>query len=114
MEGVELHGARRWNKPEVGRRGMGMPRFAAIGLDHRHIYDLTQDLLDAGAECAGYNPDTTDPRVLAGFRSVSRMCRQRTPRRLLDDPIDRLRGDRGACHATAQRWRSRRCGAART
>ena len=24
-----------------------MPRFAAIGLDHRHIYDLTQDLLDA-------------------------------------------------------------------
>ena len=45
-----------------------MPRFAAIGLDHRHIYDLTQDLLDAGAECVGYNPDTTDPRVLAGFR----------------------------------------------
>ena len=45
-----------------------MPRFAAIGLDHRHIYDLTQDLLDEGAECVGYNPDTTDPRVLAGFR----------------------------------------------
>ncbi len=45
-----------------------MPRFAAIGLDHRHIYDLTQDLLDEGAECAGYNPDTTDPRVLAGFQ----------------------------------------------
>ena len=51
-------------------RGIGipMPRFAAIGLDHRHIYDLTQGLLEAGAECAGYNPDTTDPRVLAGFR----------------------------------------------
>ena len=45
-----------------------MARFAAIGLDHRHIYDLTQGLLDAGAECVGYNPDTTDPRVLAGFR----------------------------------------------
>jgi predicted dehydrogenase len=49
-----------------------MARFAAIGLDHRHIYDLTQDLLDEGAECVGYNPDTTDPRVLAA--------------RLLDDP----------------------------
>src|SRR3974390_2007874 len=49
-------------------RESDMPRFAAIGLDHRHIYDLTQDLLDAGAECIGYNPDTTDPRVLAGFR----------------------------------------------
>ena len=44
-----------------------MPRFAAIGLDHRHIYDLTQGLLDAGAECVGHNPDTTDPRVLDGF-----------------------------------------------
>jgi hypothetical protein len=41
-------------------------RFAAIGLDHRHIYDLTQGLLDAGQVCAGYWPETTDPRVLAG------------------------------------------------
>jgi predicted dehydrogenase len=45
-----------------------MARFAAIGLDHRHVYDLTQDLMEAGAECVGYNPDTTDARVLAGFR----------------------------------------------
>ena len=43
-------------------------RFAAIGLDHRHIYDLTQGLIDAGAACAGYWPQTTDPRVLKGFR----------------------------------------------
>ena len=43
-------------------------RFAAIGLDHRHIYDLTEGLLDAGATCAGYWPQTTDPRVLEGFR----------------------------------------------
>jgi predicted dehydrogenase len=43
-------------------------RFAAIGLDHRHVYDMTEGLLAAGAECAGYNPDTTDARVLAGFR----------------------------------------------
>ena len=58
-----------------------MPRFAAIGLDHRHIYDLTQGLLDAGAECVGYDPDTTDPRVLAGFPQALPACpRQRKPR----------------------------------
>jgi predicted dehydrogenase len=45
-----------------------MLRFAAIGLDHRHIYDLTEGLLAAGAVCVGHDPDTTDPRVLAGFR----------------------------------------------
>jgi len=43
-------------------------RFAAIGLDHRHIYDLVGGLLDTGAECAGYWPRTSDERVLAGFR----------------------------------------------
>ena len=63
-----------------------MPRFAAIGLDHRHIYDLTQDLLDAGAECVGYNPDTTDPRVLAGFRKRFPQVAQSETQRLLDDP----------------------------
>jgi predicted dehydrogenase len=63
-----------------------MPRFAAIGLDHRHIYDLTQDLLDEGAECVGYNPDTTDPRVLAGFRKRFPHVRERATERLLDDP----------------------------
>lgn len=43
-------------------------RFASIGLDHRHIYDLTEGLLAAGASCAGYWPVTTDPRVLEGMR----------------------------------------------
>ena len=63
-----------------------MPRFAAIGLDHRHIYDLTQDLLDAGAECVGYNPDTTDQRVLAGFRKRFPHVPQAETKRLLEDP----------------------------
>jgi predicted dehydrogenase len=45
-----------------------MQRFAAIGLDHRHIYDLTAGLLEAGATCIGHDPETSDPRVLAGFR----------------------------------------------
>lgn len=43
-------------------------RFAAIGLDHRHIYDLTEGLIEAGATCAGYWPQTSDTRVLKGFR----------------------------------------------
>jgi predicted dehydrogenase len=63
-----------------------MPRFAAIGLDHRHVYDLTQGLLDAGAECVGYNPDTTDPRVLAGFRKRFPHVPAVEKNRLLDDP----------------------------
>jgi predicted dehydrogenase len=63
-----------------------MPRFAAIGLDHRHIYDLTQDLLDEGAECVGYNPDTTDQRVLAGFRKRFPHVPAAETARLLDDP----------------------------
>ena len=43
-------------------------RFAAIGLDHRHIYHLVEGLIDAGLSCAGYWPQTSDPRVLKGFR----------------------------------------------
>ncbi len=63
-----------------------MVRFAAIGLDHRHIYDLTQGLLDAGAACAGYNPDTSDPRVLAGFQKRFPHVPAAETARLLDDP----------------------------
>ena len=62
-----------------------MPRFAAIGLDHRHIYDLTQDLLNEGAECVGYNPDTTDFRVLAGFQKRFPHVPAAETARLLDD-----------------------------
>jgi predicted dehydrogenase len=47
---------------------MGQLRFAAIGLDHRHIFHLVGELVAAGAECVGYCPETSDPRVLEGFR----------------------------------------------
>jgi predicted dehydrogenase len=47
---------------------MPMQSFVVIGLDHRHVYDLTAGLLEAGLRCAGYWPETTDPRVLEGFR----------------------------------------------
>ena len=43
-------------------------KFAAIGLDHRHIYHMVGELIEAGAECAGYCPVTSDQRVLDGFR----------------------------------------------
>lgn len=62
-------------------------RFAAIGLDHRHIYELTQFLLEAGMECAGYWPTTTDAGVLDGFRKRFPHLQAVAEReRLLDDP----------------------------
>lgn len=42
-------------------------RFAAIGLDHRHIYHLVGEMIAAGAQCVGYCPLTSDPKVLEGF-----------------------------------------------
>jgi predicted dehydrogenase len=64
-----------------------MTRFAAIGLDHRHIYDLVRELMAAGGTCAGYWPQTTDPRVLAGFRERFPDVPEVADReRLLDDP----------------------------
>ena len=63
-----------------------MTRFAAIGLDHRHVYDMTEGLLAAGAECAGHDPDTSDPRVLAGFRKRFPHVPAVERERLLDDP----------------------------
>lgn len=61
-------------------------RFAAIGLDHRHIYHMVGGLLDAGAHCAGFDPQTSDPRVLAGFRERFPQLAEAPAERLLDDP----------------------------
>jgi predicted dehydrogenase len=41
-------------------------RFAAIGLDHRHIYGMVQGMLDAGCQIAGFWTDG-EPQPLAGF-----------------------------------------------
>jgi predicted dehydrogenase len=62
------------------------PRFAAIGLDHRHIYHLTGELIRAGAECAGYCPETSDPRVLEGFLERFSDLEAVGRDRLFDDP----------------------------
>ena len=61
-------------------------RFAAIGLDHRHIYHMVGELLAAGATCAGYCPATSDPTVRAGFRERFPELHQVQRERLLDDP----------------------------
>jgi predicted dehydrogenase len=63
-----------------------MARFAAIGLDHRHVYDLTEGLLAAGQECVGYDPDSSDKRVLGGFQKRFPQVPAVTRERLLDDP----------------------------
>jgi predicted dehydrogenase len=84
-------------------------RFAAIGLDHRHIYDITQGLLDAGLDCAGYCPETSDTRVLAGFRKRFPLVPAVDRARLLDDPaisviaLAAVPSDRGAIAVAAMR-----------
>lgn len=61
-------------------------RFGVIGLDHRHIYHMVEGLIAAGGSCAGYSPETTDPRVLAGFRERFPDLVAGEPQELLDDP----------------------------
>jgi predicted dehydrogenase len=60
-------------------------RFAAIGLDHRHIYHQVDELIGVGAECAGYCPETSDPRVLDGFRERFPALQPVERERLFDD-----------------------------
>lgn len=43
-------------------------RFAAVGIDHRHIYHLIGENIAAGAQCVGFCPETSDPLVLKGLR----------------------------------------------
>lgn len=61
-------------------------RFAAIGLDHRHVYHLVGELIEEGAECAGYCPRTSDPKVLEGFRQRFPDLAPVDRERLFDDP----------------------------
>src|SRR5919112_5364023 len=53
--------------PVIRRPAMTL-RFAVIGIDHRHVFELTQHLIDAGMESAGWWPVTTNSHVLAGYR----------------------------------------------
>jgi predicted dehydrogenase len=61
-------------------------KFAAIGLDHRHIYHQVGRLLDLGAVCKGYyTRDSAAP--LEGFaQRFPDLVRVRDVRALLEDP----------------------------
>ncbi len=61
-------------------------RFAAVGLDHRHIYHMVGELIAAGAECAGYCPQTSDPRVLDGLRERFPDLQALDRNRIFEDP----------------------------
>lgn len=64
--------------------------FAAIGLDHRHIYEMVGRLLELGCRCKGFWTEGT-PQPLAGFRErFPDIPRVEDRRRLLDDPEVRL------------------------
>jgi len=64
--------------------------FAAVGLDHRHIYEMTGRLLELGCECVGYWTDG-DPQPLAGFiRRFPTIPRVADKFRLLEDPTVQL------------------------
>ena len=65
-------------------------RFAALGLDHRHIYHQVGRLLELGCECAGYWTDG-NPQPLGGFlERFPDLERVGEPGRLLDDPAIHL------------------------
>ncbi len=60
-------------------------RFAAIGLDHRHIYEQVGRLLELGCECVGFWTEG-DPQPLAGFvRRFPNVPRVADRRQLLQD-----------------------------
>lgn len=61
-------------------------RFAAVGLDHRHIYDQVQSLIDVGGTCVGFWTRGT-PKTLEGFvKRFPELPRFENRRTLLDDP----------------------------
>jgi predicted dehydrogenase len=63
-----------------------MITFAAVGLDHRHIYEQVGRLLELGCTCKGYWTEG-EPQPLSGFvERYPDLTRVDDKRRLLDDP----------------------------
>lgn len=65
-------------------------RFAAIGLDHRHIYDQVKSLLDIGAQCVGFwtrDEAKPLPGFIERFPQIPRVADRRA---LLEDPSIQL------------------------
>lgn len=61
-------------------------RFAAIGIDHRHVYGMAANLIEAGASFAGWWTEG-HPGTEAGFvERFPDVPRATSPEALLDDP----------------------------
>jgi predicted dehydrogenase len=60
-------------------------RFGVIGVDHRHIYEMTGRLLELGHECVGWSTEG-EPQPLAGFiKRFPHLPRVAERRRLIED-----------------------------
>jgi predicted dehydrogenase len=66
-----------------------MLRFAAVGIDHGHIFDHVNGLKAAGAEFAGYCPVTTVPSLVEAMAKASPEVPQRDRDEIFaDESID--------------------------
>ena len=63
-----------------------MARFAAVGIDHGHIFDHVNGLLAAGAEFAGYCPETSVPALMENFRKTYPNAKPLDREAIFDDP----------------------------
>jgi predicted dehydrogenase len=63
-----------------------MLRFAAVGIDHGHIFDHVNGLLAAGGEFAGYCPESSLPELMDKFRSTYPDAPSRNRDEIFDDP----------------------------
>lgn len=61
-------------------------RFAAVGLDHGHIFDHIRGLLAAGAEFAGYCPQSSLPGIVAQVAKSWPLAPPRKRAALIEDP----------------------------
>lgn len=63
-----------------------MLKFAAVGIDHGHIFDHVSGLLDAGAEFAGYCPISTVPSLVETMAKTYPDAPQRDRDAIFADP----------------------------
>jgi predicted dehydrogenase len=76
--------------PDMSQPARRRLKFAVIGVDHRHIYDMTGRLLELGHECVGYWTEG-EPQPLAGFvRRFPQIPRVAEQRRLIEDAAVQL------------------------
>ena len=60
-------------------------RFAAVGIDHGHIFDHVNGLTAAGAEFVAYCPESTLPDLVAQVAQAHPQARARSADAILDD-----------------------------